>query len=110
MINNSDDLLQYIRIAVNMGNVVWQKHSLQRMFERGISRYEVKKSIMYGKIIESYFDDKPFPSLLAAHIDNIKPLHVVVSYSEEEETCYIITAYIPDKKHFEDDLCTRRIK
>ena len=43
MINNSDQLFQYIKNSVNMGNVVWQKHSLQRMIERGISRSEVKK-------------------------------------------------------------------
>jgi len=63
MINNSDQLFQYIKNAVNI-----------------------------------------------AYFELIKPLHVVVSYSEEEEKCYVITAYIPDNKHFEDDLCTRRIK
>ncbi|RUM44610.1 MAG: hypothetical protein DSY46_05235 [Hydrogenimonas sp.] len=110
MTKSSAKLFQCIKNAVLRGKVVWQKHALQRMIERGISRKEVKKGIMNGKVIENYFDDKPFPSLLVAYLEDLKPLHIVVSYSEEEEKCYVITAYRPGRNHFEDDLCTRRIQ
>ena len=101
--------LKYIQSSVVEGNIEWLKHSLQRMMERDITRKEVKTAILKGSVIEVYSDDRPYPSILIAWIDD-KPLHVVVSYDEVEDICYIITAYIPDEKYFEKDLITRRIK
>jgi hypothetical protein len=101
-------ILDRIRDSASSSNIVWQKHSLQRMFERDISRYEVKEAILKGIIIEDYSDDYPFPSVLVAFVVNSKPLHVVVSYDIDSLKCYIITAYMPDTKHFKDDLVTRR--
>lgn len=88
--------------------ISWQKHALQRMLERSISTDEVKLALKNGRIIEIYSDDQPFPSVLMAYINPQKPLHVVLSYDEESGRLYIITAYIPDTKHFEDDLITRK--
>lgn len=101
-------LLSKIKEAVNKTNISWQKHSLQRMLERNISRQEVKEAVNKGKIIEEYFDDYPFPSLLVAYLDGMFPLHIVVSYDENANICYIITVYILDEKHFEPDLITRK--
>ena len=60
-----------------------------------------------GEIIESYETDAPFESALFFYIDS-KPLHVVASLDEATKTIYIITAYIPNKRYFYDDLKTRR--
>ena len=60
--------------------ILWTQHCLQRMQERDISRADVKNGIATGEIIEDYPDTK----------------------------IYIITAYYPDTKKFEDDLKTRR--
>ncbi len=65
--------------------------------------------ILKGRAIEVYSGDRPYPSILIAWIDD-KPLHVVVSYDDVEDMCYIITAYVPNEKYFEKDLITRRIK
>jgi len=89
-------------------DIFWQKHALQRMFERSISRAEVIFALKNGKIIEEYHEDYPYPSVLVAYVEVIKPLHVVFSYDKESEKLYIITAYIPDTKHFEDDLIRRK--
>jgi hypothetical protein len=78
------------------------------MFERNISRSEVKEAILEGIVVENYSNDYPFPSVLVAFIMKSKPLHVVISYDENSLKCYVITAYIPDTKHFNDDLVTRR--
>ena len=78
------------------------------MFERGISRQEVKEAVLNGIVIEDYLNDYPFPSILVADVLKSKPLHVVVSYDAENLKCYIITAYEPDTKHFKDDLITRK--
>jgi TusA-related sulfurtransferase len=93
---------------VESGKIEWKKHALQRMFERAISRAEVKQAIKYGEIIEVYKEDYPFPSFLIASINSDNPLHVVVSYDEEAEICYVITAYVPNTTYFLDDLVTRR--
>jgi len=49
----------------------------------------------------------PLPSCLMLYND-IKPLHVVLSYNETNHKTYIITAYQPDLIHFEADFKTRR--
>ena len=101
-------ILDKIRQTLLNSSVSWQKHSLQRMLERDIKRVEVKEALLHGIVIEEYFNDTPFPSVLVAYIHDTKSLHVVVSYDEKDLKSYIITAYIPDKKHFEKDLVTRK--
>lgn len=93
---------------MSSGSISWQKHALQRMMERKISRMDVKHAIINGDVIESYTGDRPFPSVLIAHVNRGEPLHVVASFDEENKICYVITAYVPDGKYFEDDFMTRR--
>jgi hypothetical protein len=104
MIDKSD-----IDRIITSGIIHWQKHALQRLMERNISRFRVKQAILSGRIIESYEDDRPYPSFLIADIGEEKSLHAVVAVNAEDEICYIITAYIPDENYFEEDLVTRRI-
>ncbi len=98
----------HILKALEFGRLEWRKHALERMLMRGISRFAVKEAIRNGDVIEMYPDDKPFESVLLVHFMNDKPLHVVVSFDKAEEMLYVITAYIPDRKHFEADYRTRR--
>ena len=93
--------------ALEVGNIEWRKHALERMFERNISRSEVKMALQNGEIIENYETDIPFASALFFYIDS-KPIHVVASSDESTHTIYIITAYIPSLTHFCEDLKTRR--
>ncbi|WP_456380691.1 DUF4258 domain-containing protein [Hydrogenimonas sp.] len=102
-------MMNSVRDACRNGRIVWQKHALQRMMEREISRQEVKRSILEGEVIEEYPDDKPFPSLLVAHIEEMS-LHVVISYDRTASQIYVITVYRPDLRYFENDLKTRRRK
>jgi len=97
-----------LKESIKNHSIYWQKHALQRMMERDISRQEVLKAIESGIIIESYSDDYPFPSVLIAYIVDGKPLHAVVAYDDIKSETYVITAYIPDEKHFENDLITRK--
>ena len=101
-------LLNKIRDALKDTNIFWQKHSLQRMLERNISRAEVKEALQNGMVIEEYLNDYPFPSILIAYLDGLYPLHEVASWDKGSDMCYIITAYMPDEKHFEPDLITRK--
>jgi hypothetical protein len=103
-----DEIKEEIASLIKSGKVEWKKHALQRIFERSISRYEVKQAILNGLIIERYEDDYPFPSFLIAYINEAKPLHVLLSYDKEAQICYIITTYEPDRRYFQDDLLTRK--
>jgi hypothetical protein len=101
-------ILDKIKDSLLTSNILWQKHSLQRMFERDISRSEVREALINGIVIEDYSNDMPFPSILVAYIKKEKPLHVVVAYDKQNLISYIITAYVPDEQHFENDLITRK--
>ena len=94
--------------AVNAGRVLWKKHALERMMERGIGRTQVLKAIVQGSIIEYYPDDYPIPSVLLVTLQP-EPLHVVVVYDDETLQCHVITAYRPDFVHFEADFITRKL-
>lgn len=78
------------------------------MLEKGISRDSVKYVVSKGELIESYPDDKPFPSGLFHGIWKHKPLHVIIAYDLVMRKIFIITAYWPDEEHFKDDFRTRR--
>ena len=97
-----------IKIAVENGNIEWQRHALEKIFEREISRKIVKEVLLSGEIIEDYPNSKPYPSALFLGLINDKPFHVVAAFDNESGYCFIITAYKPDLEHFEPDFKTRR--
>ncbi len=53
-------------------------------------------------------EDRPFPSCLMFKMVEREPLHVVVSFDEEDKKAYIITAYRPTLDKFESNFKTRR--
>jgi hypothetical protein len=94
--------------AVQNGLIEWQKHSLERMLERGITRDMVKHALLTGEIIEDYSEQKPYRGALVLGWIQGKPLHVVIAFDESNGFCSIITTYEPDLEHFEEDYKTRR--
>lgn len=93
--------------AIQQGRVIWKKHTLERMLERGISRATVKQAILAGQVIESYPDDYPVPSCLICALEP-EPIHVVVVWDAGAGDCHVITAYRPDRMHFEPGFLRRR--
>jgi hypothetical protein len=71
---------------------------------RGILSKEV---LLDGEVIASYPTDKPYPSILLFKFVNGRPLHIVAS-QDQEDTCYIITAYEPHSSVWESDYKTKR--
>jgi len=90
--------------------VVFSQHAFTRMFERSISPELVTRAISSSEIIAEYPDDQPFPSCLLLYVEQGKPLHVVVGKDERDGACYVVTAYEPDIKLWNDDFRTRRKK
>jgi len=83
---------------------IYRTHAIERLFEREISDDDVIECVKNGEIIESYLDDKPYPSFLVLGYENndvTKPLHVV--YAKDDENIIIITAYRPSKDKWSND-------
>lgn len=97
-----------LKRAIESDSIEWQRHALERMMERGISREIVKKVLLSGEIIEDYPNDKPYPGALLLGWVEGEPFHVVTALDSESGCCFIITAYKPDLEHFEPDYKTRR--
>ena len=87
--------------------LVFRVHAIQRMFQRGISEGEVKQVVAVGETIETYPDDKPFPSRLMLGWNGSRPVHVVVADNVAAQEAIIITVYQPDVEEWEAD-CRRR--
>ncbi len=102
--------IEKLKVAIKNGNIEWRKHVLQKMLERNIKREYIKKVILEGEMINSYEDDKPFPSALFLKFINNKPLHALVAFDENQNKAYIITSYEPSLEIFESDYRTRKKK
>lgn len=98
--------LKELHDCLKRGKLIWRKHALQRMLERGIKRDEVKRVLRAGEIIETYEKDRPLPSALLCFTDE-PPLHVVAGLDSNRLEIHIITVYTPDPEHFEPDSKTR---
>ena len=89
-------------------NFIYRTHAIERMFERNISDELVEKVIKNGKIIEEYFDDKPYPSFLILGYekdDFNKPIHIV--FAKDGKNIIVITAYRPSKLKWTNNYQTR---
>lgn len=89
-------------------SVKFSGHALRRMFDRQLSTEEVIFTIQTGATITGYPDDKPYPSELRLGWVNGKPVHVVVAQNQENNECYVITAYVPLPEIWSDDFKIRR--
>ena len=100
--------LAKIKTALKSGKIEWKKHALKRLFERGIKRQDVFDAINSGEIIETYLEDKPFPSYLVSWYGDRRPLHIVLALDDSEGTVFIITVYTPSATQWQSDWKTRR--
>lgn len=89
-------------------SVKFSGHALRRMFDRKLSTEEVIFTIQTGETITGYPDDKPYPSELRLGWVSDKPVHVVVAQNQENNECYVITAYVPSSEIWSDDFKIRR--
>lgn len=78
------------------------------MFARKISDKDVKKLVGKGEIIQSYVDDKPYPSYLIFCYLKKRPLHAVIAVNKKSKVCIVVTVYEPSSKIWKDDFKTRR--
>ncbi|MCK4244580.1 MAG: DUF4258 domain-containing protein [Candidatus Omnitrophica bacterium] len=95
------EVIKQIRKKVREKKYRLSLHSEKRMDKRKIPFSEVKHVISTGKIIESYTNDKPFPSyLILGYTHQRKPLYVLCALGED--TVHIITVHWMDPKKWLD--------
>jgi len=95
-------------VADALGHLVFRPHAIQRMFERRISRSQVRRALEEGQVIEDYQDDMPYPSRLVLYWNESVPLHVVAARNQEEGETIVITVYEPDPQKWDSDFRRRR--
>jgi hypothetical protein len=93
-------VLKKIQDCFRLEKVLYTKHARDEMEteELGeIKEEEVFEAILNGKIIETYPDDKPYPSsLIYGRTSENRPMHIVCAYIRDEDRVIIITVYQPD--------------
>ena len=99
--------IERFRELYKIHRILWSSHGLQRLQERDISIDDVGTCIMTGEIIEEYNSEPPAkPSVLIYGEVNGKVFHIVLGIDDEQ--IYFVTAYIPNRIKFNNDLKTRR--
>lgn len=86
----------------------FSRHAIQRMFERSITSAEVRGAVMEDEYIAEYPEEKPLQSGLLLHFWQGRPVHIVVACDLETDTCYVITAYVPDPALWNKDYTVRK--
>lgn len=69
---------------------------------------QVLEVLERGETIESYPDDKPYPSRLVMGRAQTRPLHVVVAENSEASEAIVITVYEPSATEWEPDFKRRK--
>lgn len=89
-------LIQEIREKIAVGAFEFSQHAVDQSILRHIKVQELRDSIMVGRVIEDYPDDKYGPScLVLGFTTDGRPLHVQCSYPSRP-LIKIITLYEPD--------------
>lgn len=88
--------------------LIFRDHAVRRMHERAISVEEVRAALA-GEVVESYPDDRPYPSRLIRASCSSRVLHVVAADVPSTEDTIIITVYIPDPEKWDPTFTIRRI-
>ena len=67
------------------------------MFERQISREDVRHVLETGEIVTDYPDDQPYPGRLVLGWCGERPLHIVVADNYVDNETIVITTYEPNR-------------
>ena len=95
------------RNLCNDSNIAITQHAQKRFLERNICLDDIKNVFMTGIIIKEYPTDQPLPScLVLGKTTNNQPAHIVIS--TDCEFIYVITAYHPDPKIWNDNFTKRK--
>lgn len=93
-----------------MLKVIFSRHAISQMFDRGISVDDIEKTITQGEVIEAYPDDKPYPSRLVLHKVADRPIHAVLAENILNQEIILVTAYEPNLRLWDSEFRKRKLK
>ncbi|MCK9413932.1 MAG: DUF4258 domain-containing protein [Prolixibacteraceae bacterium] len=82
-------------------------HAVVQMFRSGIQVEDIEEVLESGKLIKEYPEDKPHASFLILGFISHRPLHIVAS-TDKQGNCFIITAYEPDAKLWNENFTSKK--
>jgi uncharacterized protein DUF4258 len=93
---------------VDMYHIIYQRHAIERMAERGIREEDVERVLLVGEVIEDYPSDIPYPSILLLGWCGMRPIHLVVATDAVGRRKIVITVYVPDSNKWDADFKGRK--
>ncbi|GAC1402757.1 MAG: hypothetical protein NVSMB49_19300 [Ktedonobacteraceae bacterium] len=92
---------------VDAYQIIYQRHAVERMAQRGIHEEDVEHVLLTGETIEIYPVDTPHPSELLLGWRDARPLHVVATDTASQRKI-VITVYVPASNKWESDFKRRK--
>lgn len=108
--STQENIIQLVRESAEK-KLLFLPHAIRQMSrpDRMISTSEVHRIINNGELIEDYPEDSRGHScLILGYGDGERAIHVVCS--PKKDYLAIITAYLPDREQWEDNLRKRKTK
>ena len=93
---------------MNAYHIIYQRHAVERMAQRGIREEDIEHVLLTGEIIEVYAHDTPYPSELLLGWRDARPIHLVVATDTEHQRKIVITVYVPDPNKWNADFKRRK--
>ena len=103
-----DEPLTFIKKCVGQRRVYWTWHVNMRLGKRFISRDMILGTVDSYEIIESYPEDKYYPSYLLYACHGSEVFHVLFAADVSEENVRVVTAYRPRPEEWSEDLKRRK--
>jgi len=91
-----------------MGHLTFRIHAITRIFQRRITEKDVRSVLESGEIVESYPEDRPYPSRLVLGWVGTRPLHVVAAENSQNEETIVITVYEPTREEWAEGFKRRK--
>jgi hypothetical protein len=93
---------------LDCSSIQFSGHAITRIFQRALSKNDIRRIIVEGEVIADYPDDCPYPSYLLLGYCGDDPIHIVVAQDKVSGQCFIVTAYKPDCDKWSEDFRSRR--
>jgi len=108
-INNiPENPVAFIQNCIRTKQIHWTYHVNMRLMKRSISRTLILDSVDNFVLIESYPEDKYFPSYLIWSTIQDIIFHILFAVDANEGNVRVVTAYKPDPDRWMDNMKRRR--